>query len=92
MVVCSLLHCFCTGACFCWCSTAVSGLAAAMDKADAEVTRLKEWQDVFKRMADDRAQEAAQELQAFKKHAAERQVAAAGATRHERKLLYILRY
>jgi hypothetical protein len=57
---------------------AVSGLAAALDKADVEVSRLKEWQDVFKRMADDKAQEAAQELQAFKTHAAERQVATAG--------------
>jgi hypothetical protein len=60
-------------------ATAVTGLTAALDKADAEVSRLKEWQDVFKRMADDKAQEAAQELQAFKTHAAERQVAAAGA-------------
>lgn len=58
---------------------AVASLAAALDKAGADVSRLKEWQDVFKRMADDKAQEAAQELQAFKTHAAERQVAAAGA-------------
>lgn len=61
------------------CTIVVSGLAAALDKADVEVSRLKEWQDVFKRMADDKAHEAAQELQAFKTHAAERQVAAAGA-------------
>lgn len=58
---------------------AVAGLAAALDKADADVSRLKEWQEVFKRIADDKAQEAAQELQAFKTRAAERQVAAAGA-------------
>jgi hypothetical protein len=60
------------------CVYAVSGLAAALDKADIEVSRLKEWQDVFKRMADDKAHEAAQELQAFETHAAKRQVAAAG--------------
>jgi hypothetical protein len=50
----------------------------ALEKADAEVSRLKEWTDVFKRVADDKAQQAAQELQASKARAAERQVAAAG--------------
>lgn len=57
---------------------AVAGLMTALEKADAEVSRLKEWTDVFKRVADDKAQQAAQELQAFKARAAERQVAAAG--------------
>lgn len=56
----------------------MSNLAATLSKAEAEVSRLKEWQDVFKRMADDKAQEAVQELNACKAHAAERQAAARG--------------
>lgn len=133
MCNCSLWHCTgayagpnvtAAGPCFRAC--AVSAAAAALEKAHAEVTRLQEWQDVFKRMADDKAQQvrqrvverasswnpqpadpvgmppcphwlctrsvaepllrlrvllglqAAQELQAFKARAAERQVAAAG--------------
>jgi len=62
----------------CCTSCTASSLAAALSKSEAEVGRLKEWQDVFKRMADDKAQEAAQELQAYKAQAADRQAAARG--------------
>ena len=56
----------------------MSSLGVAVSKAEAEVCRLKEWQDVSKRMADDKVQEAAQELQTCKAQAAERQAAARG--------------
>jgi hypothetical protein len=60
----------------------VADVAASLEKAYAEVDRLKEWQDIFKRMADDKAQEAAQELEACKARAADRQLAAAGEQGH----------
>jgi hypothetical protein len=53
-------------------------LAANLSKAEAEAQRLREWQDVSKRMADDKQQEVAKELQASKSQAAEQQAAAAG--------------
>lgn len=61
---------------------AVTNAAASLEKAYAEVDRLKEWQDIFKRMADDKAQEAAHELEVCKARAADRQLAAAGVQGH----------
>lgn len=57
---------------------AVSTLAAALTKSQAEVARLTEWQDVVKRVADDRAAEAQQQLAAAQAAAAQQATAAAG--------------
>lgn len=66
----------------CWCCCVlhtVSSLVSDLGQAQAEVVRLKEWQDVFKRMADDKSQQAAEELQAVKARAADQHAAMAGA-------------
>jgi hypothetical protein len=56
----------------------VSTLAAALTKSQAEVARLTEWQDVVKRVAEDRAAESQQQLAAAQATAAQQAAAAAG--------------
>jgi hypothetical protein len=57
---------------------AVSTLAAALTTSQAEVARLTEWQDVVKRVADDRVAEAQQQLTAAQAAAAQQTAEAAG--------------
>lgn len=57
---------------------AVASMSGALSKAEADLSRLKEWQEVVKRMADDKVQEAAQELQACRAEAAEKQASLSG--------------
>jgi hypothetical protein len=56
----------------------VSTLAAALTNSQAEVARLTEWQDVVKRVADDRVAEAQQQLTAAQAAAAQQATEAAG--------------
>lgn len=57
---------------------AASSLADISNKSQAEVERLKEWLDVMKRMADDKAGEAAEQLEHCRVKAAEQHAATAG--------------